>query len=270
MCFSRTSTPVLPPLPPPPPDPLLLLLTWQRVESRGEKSWRQARIISYICPHFLQKMMDLANYPMLPSPSRPTSGRHRGGSRCALGAKRSPMLCASSFVKRRGEASQILSCVREWLFWQKKYFLNDSHFSIFSPPSSSSSSPLRREMSLEETRWAPAERRQSPVEAEGRSGELSRPRTLSGSAARALVLVAACQRHPVATLNIICSFNKHIYTQQQQQRCETKALSSCLLTSCLMKRERYTRHLLCVIYMPFRQFRKYVESMFINVTRIHS
>lgn len=66
---SRTSASLLTPLPsstslslPSPP------LTQQRMESWGEKSWRQARIISYICPHFLQKMIDLANYPMLPSP----------------------------------------------------------------------------------------------------------------------------------------------------------------------------------------------------------
>lgn len=62
------TTAFLPPLCSPP-------LTPRRMESWGEKSWRQARIISYICPHFLQKMIDLANYPMLPSLSHMTRGR---------------------------------------------------------------------------------------------------------------------------------------------------------------------------------------------------
>lgn len=87
---SSTSTPLftslpssttLPPLSPPP-------LTQQRMESWGEKSWRQARIISYICPHFLQKMIDLANYPMLPSLSHTTSGRRYGGNQRSLGVCR--------------------------------------------------------------------------------------------------------------------------------------------------------------------------------------
>lgn len=85
-----TSTPLLTPLPsstalPPLSSPLL---TQQRMESWGEKSWRQARIISYICPHFLQKMIDLANYPMLPSLSHTTSGRRYGGNQRSLGVCR--------------------------------------------------------------------------------------------------------------------------------------------------------------------------------------
>lgn len=84
--WNRASTPSLIPLvfstlPPfsfPP-------LTQQRMKSWGEKSWRQARIISYICPHFLQKMIDLANYPMLPSLSHTTSGRRYGRNKRSLG-----------------------------------------------------------------------------------------------------------------------------------------------------------------------------------------
>ncbi len=78
---SLPSSTTLPPLSSPP-------LTQQRMESWGEKSWRQARIISYICPHFLQKMIDLANYPMLPSLSHTTSGRRYGGNQRSLGVCR--------------------------------------------------------------------------------------------------------------------------------------------------------------------------------------
>lgn len=48
-----------------------------------EAAW----IISYICPHFLQKMIDLANYPMLPSLLHTTRTRRH------VGNQRSPGMC---------------------------------------------------------------------------------------------------------------------------------------------------------------------------------
>lgn len=89
----------------------------QRMEIRGVKSGMQARIISYICPHFLQKMIDSANYSVLPSPSHTTSGCCFGGSQRSLG-----MCCISGAIwllwsPVRGEES-LYRCMGPRLFWK--------------------------------------------------------------------------------------------------------------------------------------------------------
>lgn len=80
----------------------------------GEKSWRHACIISYICPHFLQKMIDLANYPILPSLLHTTSGHHYGGNQRSLGMSRiaDTIWLFMSWESKQWRKTQILS----WLY----------------------------------------------------------------------------------------------------------------------------------------------------------
>lgn len=92
------------------------------MESWGEKSWRQARIISYICPHFLQQMIDPANYPMLPSLSQATRGCRYDGNqrslRCVPHRWWCYMIIHEAGVNGEAETSDPDRAVWMGLFWK--------------------------------------------------------------------------------------------------------------------------------------------------------
>lgn len=70
-----------PPGPPNPQPPLKLSKRWRAEE--GNHGGRHGSLAIFV-PHFLQKMIDLANYPMLLSLSHTTSSRSYGGNQRSL------------------------------------------------------------------------------------------------------------------------------------------------------------------------------------------